>query len=408
MQTEQLIGDIKQFNQQVNSHEIEVANTLLEALNMLLDNLHSVIQRQALSDWANASLKSMLQVKTIEAFQICHENFAQALHAIEQAAYKNAHSNDAHISQLTGICLANLNNLQTVRTSYLENLSNYASHAKNFGWILLGAALIVVGFVVPPVAIVLFSLGIAGLAYGIVDFAKEASTQYMENRFPKLGKQPASNTTTNKNYSKKTQNNVSKIAAITASGIGLSSGFAAAIIVIPALAALFPPALPIVLGVIGLIAATVAAGVYTRQIYREYQKFQTLKIEQQAMQAAAEQKLADAAKNELDSTALLEKALLNVKDDQKLNEQQKTLLQNEMKNMDTVLAASDSSDEFASQANLQKVDNPEIVCTETTMTEQAADKEEDDGGEGSNGVKDENQTDTLDDIDTSDEELKPN
>lgn len=408
MQTEELIADIKQFNLQVNDHENEVANTLLKALNMLLDNLHNVIQRQALSDWANASLKTMLQAKTIEAFQICHENFTQALHAIEQATYKNTHSNYAEISQLTGICLANLNNLETVRISYLENLSSYASHAKNFGWILLGAALIVVGFVVPPVAIVLVSLGVAGLAYGIVDFAKEASTQYMENRLPKLGKKPATDTITGKNHSKKSQNKVFKIAALTASSIGLLSGFAAAIIVIPALAALFPPALPIVLGVIGLTAATLAAGVYAHQVYREYKKFQTVKIEQQAIQAAAEQKLAEVAKNELDSTALLEKAMLHVKDDEKLNEQQKTLLQDEIKNMDIVLAAADFNDERASQTNTQKVDEPEIIPTEENITEQAADKEEDDGGEGSNGEKDENQNDTLDDIDTSDEELKLN
>lgn len=240
-----------------------------------------------------------------------------------------------------------------MRSHNLQKISGHASIAKNAGWMILGAALIVVGIVIPPIEIAVISIGVIGLAYGVIDYAKEAATRYIENRFPKLGKRqtsavidpirklttPTPNTKISKNSYKKTF----KVAGLIASSIGLVSGFAGLLLVLPGLAALFPPALPFVLAGIGLSAAIGAGAIYAHKLYSERKALKVAQAQQQQIEQTAQRQLEQIENQKLDSTALMEKELLSVKEHEHLSHQQEAILEDKLKHMDDTFSESEDT-----------------------------------------------------------------
>lgn len=358
MSSDALTAQINQYNQQASQLENAACENIFAAYKYLSENLlaeqaflnhYQAKQREhwleILNEWILASLKGMLLAKTAEELNSYQENIHTALNRIKTNI---PHPETSDVYKLITVCEKNVTILADTRENYLEKISGHATMAKNFGWMALGAALIVVGIVIPPIEIVAIGLGVAGLVYGTVDYAKEAAENYMENRFPKLGKRQPDNLTTPVKTlltpaekpapAKSSYKKGLKIATLAASGIGLLSGFGGLLAVLPGLALLFPPALPFVFAAIGLAAAVTVGVIYAHKVYSERKELKAAQEQQKQIQATAEEQLDKLAEHALDSTALLEKELLGVKPDQDLNQQQKENLASELKHMDENLA----------------------------------------------------------------------
>jgi len=343
-----LIDQIIDHNKTLTQLERHVFDNITEAiehisemllLNTYLAHKNEEEKKQWISEivhWLLESLRGMFYAKNVEEFKLYQDSFNEAISHIK------VNSDEIYLQKLVSICKTNIDSLATSKLSVLENVSDNFSLVKNFGWIGLGAALIIVGIVIPPIAPVTISLGVVGLGYGIFDFAKEASEPLAEKMSPKLGKREKTIshgkfndflqsthkssldlTLSEKNKKKK----VLTVAGLVASGVGLLSGLGSLLAVIPALSLLFPPALPFVLVGIGLAAAVGAATIYGYKYYQERKKLQVTEEHKNNLCTNSKAILTAAKKTiELDTTALTEKALLGVKANEHLTQQQQQKL----------------------------------------------------------------------------------
>lgn len=397
-----LTTEIQQYNKEATELENNACENIFSAYKELaqallidqsfLSHQHDVQKKdwlEILNEWLLAALKGMLLAKTAEELAGYKEQFAAALNRLKTTI---PHPETSEIYKLINLCEKNANILADVRSNYLEKISGHASIAKNAGWMVLGAALIVVGIVIPPIEIVAISIGMIGLGYGVIDYAKEAATSYMENRFPKLGKRqsstvtepirklttPTPNTETPKNSYKKTF----KVAGLITSSIGLISGFAGLLVVLPGLAALFPPALPFVLAGIGLAAAIGAGAIYAHKLYSERKALKVAQAQQQQIEQTAQTQLEQIENQKLDSTALMEKELSGAKEHEQLSHQQEEILEDKLKHMDETFSES-----------------------EDTSTASVSDEEED--TEGGSGDSDKDSEKIVEELEPPEEDFQP-
>lgn len=338
MQTHSLTDEINQFNNDIVQLEQQSCENILTAIQHAYDIVEGNSKHSSaieiINAWLTSMLKGMVNAQTLEELHAYQTSFKEALQ----------HLSETSISKiLIDACLKNIDALFTIRSTYLSKLSSHANIAKNFGWIALGAVCIIVGVLIPPIEIVVISLGIVGYVYGAIDFAKEAAESLSKKELPKLGQRDTHQfNTTIKNLIEPhrktpsesislfqtTKKKIIKTAGLMASAIGLTSGGAALLIALPSIAAIFPPALPFILAGIGLTAAVIAGGMYIRKLYQERQEVKQtinkqIEISNQFKHKLSKNKLTT---SELDTTALIEKQLLGIKQNQQLNDKQKSLL----------------------------------------------------------------------------------
>lgn len=409
-----LNDEINQFNNDIIQLEQQACENIFTALqylnNLFEDSTKHSLNIEIINTWLTSMLKGMLNAKTLEEMRAYQTSFTEAiLHVPQTPANK----------PVIEACLKNIDILLAVRSTYLNKLSSHASIAKNFGWMALGTLLIIVGVLVPPVEIVVISLGIVGYVYGAIDFAKEAAEPLSKKGLPKLGQRDTSQfSATVKNLidpDRKTpsesvsllqsaKKKVIKTAGLIASGIGLTSGGAALLIALPSLAALFPPALPFVLAAVGLAAAVVAGGMYIRKLYQEKQKVKQAINKQIEISNYYKNKLSkiQSTNLELETTALIEKELLGIQQNDHLNNDQKSILAENLAALQTPEA--NQSAENATLKNLNMTLEKIAYAEQQYLTNN---DEDESGTEGEGGKSNKNQIEQFAENIDKNEETKP-
>ena len=411
-----LTNEINQFNNDVIQLEQQACENIFTALqhlnNLLEDSTKHSLDIETINTWLISMLKGMLNAKTLEEMQAYQTSFMEAIQHVPQTSLNKP---------VIEACLKNIDILFTVRSTYLNKLSSHASITKNFGWMALGTILIVVGVLVPPVEIIVISLGVIGYVYGAIDFAKEAAEPLSKKGLPKLGQRDISQfNTTVKNLidpNRKTpgesvsllqsaKKKIIKTVGLIASGIGLTSGGAALLIALPSIAAIFPPALPFVLAAIGLAAAVVAGSIYICKLYQERQKLKQALNKQVEISNQYKNRLNknQSTNTELETTALMEKKLLGLKKNQHLNSEQKNLFTENLATLKTseINLSMESSTLKTLDTTLEKISQNE---QQPLMNN--GEEEDESGTEGEGGRSNDKNVESFVENNIEAEETKP-
>jgi uncharacterized membrane protein YraQ (UPF0718 family) len=157
------------------------------------------------------------------------------------------------------------------RSSYLPGASSVPRKAIDFGWIVLGAAVTLVGAVlVAPVAVVV--LGVASMAYGAVDLSKELAEPISEHNMPKLGKRKIDKPP--QTGKEKAKSIFKKALPVVLSGLALAAGITSFLV----------PPITIAMAVIGLCLALAGGIMLGVNWYQEKKKSKQMMAKHAAIQ----------------------------------------------------------------------------------------------------------------------------
>jgi hypothetical protein len=205
--------------------------------------------------------KEMIFIKDRGDFDSKRKIFADRLLFIKKLGWAEQGGKDLQ-NHFINVGQRHAGALYEARAAYLPGPTKSLRKAVDFGWIVLGAVLIVVG-VVLSAPIVVLALGFAGLGYGVIDLAKEVTEPIATHNMPKLGKREIIKPEQPKLSSKeKIKRALKKALPIFISALALTTGI---------LAFAFPP-LGIPMAIIGLSLALIGVTLFGKSWYNEKQQ----------------------------------------------------------------------------------------------------------------------------------------
>jgi hypothetical protein len=220
---------------------------------------------------AREHAKNMLDADTLDQFNQMKQLLVDQLSTIREAGGAKEGGKELQ-NKVAGICQTHLDHLCAARASYLPGDDESLPRLINFGWIGVGAAIVVVAaiFTAPVAALV---LGIAGIVYGAIDLIKHASHPIAKQVMPTLGK---------RHIEKPEMTTREKAASFAKKALPIVVSILA---LAGAAAVLAFPVAGIPLAVVGAVLAIATGAIYARKVYKAYQARQTALAQHKITQA---------------------------------------------------------------------------------------------------------------------------